>query len=796
MKRNVFRRQLLKQMKKTMIITGLVAAMVVSTAGCGKGAGNQGSGVEANSENGQNGDSGDVVVGNVVVPKAANQYKASYQTLEAGEENVYYSNFSIVGDQLYMNGYYYDEETGDNTTYLVCKDKNSLDTKWTIDVSDLVKEVLGSEFAIGEGEHYGVNLCGYHVGENEIHLIAELQTFNEDYSNVQKAMIQAGVDFEGQMNAGCTLPELADMKNDQGELIYISHCLMTVDNIWVLSTDQKLLIVDQDGKLTGEIEIGTWPEGIYQLADGSIYVKYYDMAVNEPVFRQVDAAGKKLGESLKNIPVNANGVSVCKDIPDKLMIYDSEGIYIYDMKEQASTLEMKWIDSDIMGDRIGSVAWLGDSHFAAIAHDWDSNTTELVDLTKLAEGEVQEKTQINLATLSGSDSNLSEAVVSFNKSQDKYRVNIVNYYDWESGMEYQDAVTNLQNSVMGSNCPDIIELSSLDTESLASKKVLADLRPMFENSSKVDLGDYLSSVVAAYTVEDRLIAMPNSFSVSTIVVSGKDFDQAGWTLEEAIQYAKNHPDAEFAEYASRATLYDYFLSYTMDKFIDWDNGTCNLDCQEFKDLLTYLAGFAQEFDWENYDYDSSDSTPVKISKGELLTTMAYISNIEELQVYDAMFGGQANFIGYPTLDGTPVSAINSYDCYGIAENGNKEGAWAFYEYYLSRETDNRYGWGLPTSKKKLQERIDEELKKSAAGESNGSGIGYGDWDYFYHYATQDEVDRLMEVLDMAAPHPLQNGEIMKIITEEAEPFYQGQKTVDDVVAIIQSRVKIFVAEHM
>lgn len=38
------------------------------------------------------------------------------------------------------------------------------------------------------------------------------------------------------------------------------------------------------------------------------------------------------------------------------------------------------------------------------------------------------------------------------------------------------------------------------------------------------------------------------------------------------------------------------------------------------------------------------------------------------------------------------------------------------------------------------------------------------------------------------------GEIIRIISEEAESYYQGQKTVDEVAKIIQSRIRIYVNE--
>ncbi len=40
-----------------------------------------------------------------------------------------------------------------------------------------------------------------------------------------------------------------------------------------------------------------------------------------------------------------------------------------------------------------------------------------------------------------------------------------------------------------------------------------------------------------------------------------------------------------------------------------------------------------------------------------------------------------------------------------------------------------------------------------------------------------------------------NDEITNIITEEAEAFFKGQKSVSDVAGVIQSRVQVYVNEN-
>jgi hypothetical protein len=78
----------------------------------------------------------------------------------------------------------------------------------------------------------------------------------------------------------------------------------------------------------------------------------------------------------------------------------------------------------------------------------------------------------------------------------------------------------------------------------------------------------------------------------------------------------------------------------------------------------------------------------------------------------------------------------------------------------------------------------------------GSGIGYQDgWEYTFHIPTQEEVDQTLALMEVARPVTSGTDEVYSIISEEAEAYFKGQKTVDEVADIIQSRVKIYVSEN-
>ena len=82
-------------------------------------------------------------------------------------------------------------------------------------------------------------------------------------------------------------------------------------------------------------------------------------------------------------------------------------------------------------------------------------------------------------------------------------------------------------------------------------------------------------------------------------------------------------------------------------------------------------------------------------------------------------------------------------------------------------------------------------------EDGTSSISYGDWEYSYHIPTQEEVATLKELISVAEPSSAtgKSQGTTNIITEEAEAFFKGQKSVSDVANVIQSRVQVYVNEN-
>lgn len=88
--------------------------------------------------------------------------------------------------------------------------------------------------------------------------------------------------------------------------------------------------------------------------------------------------------------------------------------------------------------------------------------------------------------------------------------------------------------------------------------------------------------------------------------------------------------------------------------------------------------------------------------------------------------------------------------------------------------------------------IDAELAHAGEKTKRQFYTSVGVFDY--HYATQEEVDEVMRLINNASIHRNFDDEVIDIIMEETEGYFAGIKSVEEVERIIQDRVKLYLDE--
>lgn len=722
--------------------------------------------------------------------------------LELGEDVSYY-DMKVAGEAVYYQSGTYNEET-QMFEYGIAKYslKDGSTETMTIPLEESTEE---------NGVYCGQNLNSF-MPLSDGGMAVVLSNYRSSADTYESWSTLVKYDANQNQVFSCSLKELT---GEDEENSYVRCVLEDAQGRLYLLGQTVVWLCDAEGNLCGEIQSSDWIDCAGVGKDGKVYVCYYSYqggASGSYVLAEVDFDGAKLGDARENF-ITGSTELVYAGIEKDFIVQDGSSVYEYDTETQSAEKLFDWLDSDINGSFVNRVGALPDGRLIATYEDWSTDEGGIVLLTKTPGTEVAQKEQILIGVMSSS-SDLQNAAVKFNRSSDKYHISIKEYVDYNNWTEttWTDALTNVNNELVAGSAPDIMCLDNLNYSRLASKGVFEDLTPYLEKSTTLAREDYLESILAAYTIGGRLIAIPGSFEMATIAGHASQLGtESGWTLTELVAYADAHPEAEIFDSLTQEYAMQLCMMYNENSFINWEEGTCSFDTEEFKALLEFVAGFPADYEWE----EGRDSEPTRIQKGEVLLSYVNLYNFDELQLYEEMFGGDMVCIGFPSTDGSAGCAFSAGSGFAMTTASDaKEGAWEFIEYYLNTQakTDNELRWGFPTNKKALAKMAEEAVKVNylldengqqildengePIAEEGGNGVGYEDgWSYNYRIPTQEEVDTVLALMETAKPASNGSEDILKIINEETGAFFSGQKSADETAKIIQSRIQLYVSEN-
>lgn len=725
---------------------------------------------------------------------AGNQwvYVPEFLSLEGAEDIIWY-DVRLVEDKLYYISGTWDEETETRTSFL-----------HRYSLSDGTADEV--ELSLPEG----VNLNCWTIGvDGCLYAALVIWDWNEATGISNNTYMVAKYDAQGKE---LFVRDFTDILEGES---YLDNIAVDGEGRIYISEHSTMWLFDAEGNPSGNVNLGSgmggWINSYCRGTDGRIYaaVTSYDGNGSSTALSVIDFENKKLESSYKDF---SSAEVMVQDAEGNFVLHDRTSVYVYRLEDQEKELLFDWLDCDINGDSIRALNVLSDGRIVAVYEDWNRHESGMVALNKVSADEVEQKQKIVLGVMY-QDSELEAAVVDFNKSSDTYHVTIRHYIDYDNWSETSilDAQTRLNSDITSSNCPDILCLSDINVQQLAAKGVFEDLSTYLEKSS-LDRSDMLENVLDAYTYDDRLICIPKRFEVGTIIGSAAQVgEEMGWTLEEMIAFADAHPKAQLFDLMYKEEIMSCCLTYNADSFVDWETGACRFDSDEFKALLEFVGRFPT-FEEMTFD-DGQAPMPERLQKGEVLLSKFTIDELDAMQLYLAMFGGPVTCIGYPNSDGCSGAVLFPSGAYAITSRSQvKEGAWAFIESYLTWEENRFSRWGFPNSRSELARMADEEVNVEYVLDENGEpmldergnpivvgggskGYGWDNWEYYYRVPTQEEVDMVLELIQSARIGSAGNEQIMAIINEEAAPFFQGQKSVDEAASTIQNRVQVYVDEN-
>ena len=415
----------------------------------------------------------------------------------------------------------------------------------------------------------------------------------------------------------------------------------------------------------------------------------------------------------------------------------------------------------------------------------DQETEDIQNIEKYESTE-----QISVVNLCSNDSYVMGRIIDFDKEYPQYQIS------YEKEDMNKDAV---MIELMSGSGPDILCISRDDLDNLQANGALGDMNSILSQDT---LAALLPTAVAMGTYEDKLLGLPTSVYVRTLVTSRQYWQNDTWSVEDVLSILREHEEigGMFATLFGQ-DQYDYNLWFLIGMdilntpFIE--NGESRFNVPEFKELLSIVKEKTNNIDrWRYTNTPLYECVGISLYNGDYLAVESTIGSIAEFGRYVCELGEDFLSIGYPSDTGScGYMQCSEYGMVVVNQASiGKPGVKELVEYLFSLDAQKYVRIGnisirrdIPEDRITYSDYNETYVWKDSFSESSVMLPRPEDGSFY--------LDDYLEFLDKTEPLPLHSEEIFNIIMEEADYYFLSGKELDEVVNTIDRRVKLYLSEQ-
>ena len=436
-----------------------------------------------------------------------------------------------------------------------------------------------------------------------------------------------------------------------------------------------------------------------------------------------------------------------------------------------------------------------------------SNSVQFIKLQKADSNPNAGKTILTAAATGSITYAMSEAVCIFNETDPDYFITFDPKYELDQYLDLSDAddmsnndyMINTDNAyaqlsdllmvdIIAGEGPDII-FDSCGLSQLNTDAYLMDM------SDRINTDGLFGNIIEACKTDGKLYQMPLAFGVTGIVTKTENVapGRTGFTYEEYEEFVStvcngNDPLAmNQTEFFIRCLASMDDLCYTEDGKIDYDN-----------DAFRALAEFTDEniFPVEERTYEDvmflDNAGGIYFENGSCLGVMGTLRSQMN----------SVSFLGLPSYDGRGPLASVGCSVAISSQSPDKDGCWNFVETLLSQPVQEYYAYdsGYSPVNEAAFDSIVEDFITDYNANLDMYETSYSPADLaMMHIDTtridMTVVDGFKEMIGAISGVESDDVAIDIIIREEMPAYFFGQKTLDEVIPILENRVQTFLDER-
>lgn len=523
---------------------------------------------------------------------------------------------------------------------------------------------------------------------------------------------------------------------------------------------------------------------VYGLKEDTIYlINKKETSIINPSERDNENAFNVLKEVFSKIDITNTMIGVSESGSRKYYIVSSDGIWTSDNKKAYQIIDGEHSElgngiyiKDVIVDVENNIFVLANSSDGPILLRYNKSYEPTV---------IDDELKVFVLKDGNDNYDVIEKIVN-NYCRENKNVDII----IETGMDdsyynLSDVEKKLNSMILAGNGPDIIFFDGLEPEKYAEKGLLDDIsKEIFVNPSELLVGNNKESI------DSEIYFFPASFSCMAMCSTKNDYVQNG-EFEAFARNIKGHVLPSFDRAYVIGILYrEYFDESKLKETNDYDTYL-----KQFfvflKQIMNVYKGNATDDMYVNLNLDS-----LSISTMDTFSMLALDNRSDVALDYIRSFSSLQKI--YNQIDNEGLS-LNIFEKNGEKmyipelnvginkQSGNKEIAKRFVKYVFSEEGQNTIA------------RCDRFPVKRDAFVKKLNTVK-GDYIYSLGYSyelkpfTKTEQNKIIKDFNNMNIAATEQCELMEIVLKGAEVYLNEETDIDEAVALLSEKIKIYFAE--
>ena len=600
---------------------------------------------------------------------------------------------------------------------------------------------------------------------------------------------------KGELLSSIETPAGISVRQDEnGDFLMLSNGFHEKSPAYLIKTDGAAIELTDIGN---EV-IGGFCKG----ADQSLLIMISGTAA---ALKKWDAAAAEFTD----VPLSDDSIFLSGLIPgcsSKISCYLQSDQGIYAVSDDGSLSEaVNFMDSGISDTSGSQIVCTGENTFIGIMRS-STGGTYLAKIAPITEEQQQQEQEAKILTLGCyfTDSDLSQAISEFNRSQKEYRIQVEDYSRYgesdDEDANYEKGMLRLNEDIAAGNAPDILVLFQNSQFNPEESGAFLDLYEVMGTNDTHAKEDFLPNYLKMLETDGKLYQIGTAFAINTQFANA---DMAGgkesWTTTEFLEICRQC-DAQGIEIMGYQTKENFMnMIISGDQFIDLEKGVCYFDDPVFLEALKFSEEMEQYVvpDFANMTEDEIDASATedsaKCMNGQRMLESSWVfSRLYDYMLINALFGDiPAVMIGNPTRDGSSGHYLTpSNEMYSISSTCEyPEIAWEFISTQMYMDPEFTASFSV------IDETLRQSLQHDLEEINSFKHVGLNGIEMEMREITQEDVDMIYKlILSLEKRSAVQNP-ASDIYNDVMQGFYDGTKTPEQTAEELQERVGLYLKEN-